>query len=56
MESEKNSEFVKVLELKRFLETAIYLQDQLYTRVADLEVDSQVFGADFYYHKNCLEG
>ena len=41
---------------KRFLEAAIYLQDQLYTRVADLEVDSQVFGADLYYHKNCLEG
>ena len=41
---------------KRFLEAAIYLQDQLYTRVADLEVDSQVFGADLYYHKNRLEG
>ena len=41
---------------KRFLEAGIYLQEQLYTRVADFEVDSQVFRADFYYHKNCLEG
>lgn len=38
-----------------FLSAAIYFQDDVYTRVADLESDTQVFGADLMYHKVCLE-
>ena len=39
----------------RFIEAAIYFQDEIYTRIADLEEDSRVFGADLYYHKRCME-
>ena len=38
-----------------FLEAVIYNQDEVYTRVSDLEDDSRIFGADIYYHKKCLE-
>ena len=39
----------------RFIEEAIYFQVDTYTRTADLEEDSRVFGADLYYHKRCIE-
>jgi len=37
------------------LEAAIYFQDEVYVRTADLEECSQIFGADRYYYKLCLE-
>ncbi|KAG8173412.1 hypothetical protein JTE90_021678 [Oedothorax gibbosus] len=40
---------------KHFLSATIYFQDDVYTRVADLESDTQVFGEDIMYHKSCLE-
>ena len=40
----------------RFIETVFfYFQDEIYTRIADLEEDSRVFGADLYYHNCCME-
>ena len=39
----------------RFIEAAIYFQDEIFTRRADLEEDSRVFGADLYYYKCCME-
>ena len=30
----------------KFLQTAIYLQDEVFTKIADLEKESSVFGAD----------
>ena len=39
----------------RFIEAAICFQDEIYTRIADLEEDLRVFGADLYYHKRCME-
>ena len=37
------------------MEAAISFQDEIYTRIADLEEDSRVFGADLYCHKRCME-
>ena len=42
--------------VKQFLEATIHFQDELYTRVADLEAENHVFGADLYHHKTCFEG
>ena len=38
-----------------FLAAAMYFQDDIYTRVADLENDKSVFGADLHYHRACLQ-
>ena len=40
---------------QRFLQAVLYFQDDVYTKVADLEDEASVFGADLYYHKTCLE-
>ena len=40
---------------KLFLKSTSYLQDEVFSRVADLESESRVFGADLMYHKLCLE-
>ena len=40
---------------KLFLKATSYLQDEVFSRVADLESESTVFGADLMYHKLCLE-
>ena len=40
---------------QRFLQAVLYFQDDVYTKVADLEDETGVFGADLYYHKTCLE-
>ena len=40
---------------KLFLKATSYLQDEVFSRVADLESESRVFGADLMYHKLCLE-
>ena len=37
-----------------FLAAALYFQDAIYTRIADLQDDLRVFGADLYYHRACL--
>ena len=34
---------------------ALYLEDEVYTRVADLEDERSDFGADSFNHKLCLE-
>ena len=39
---------------KKFLEAAVYFQDNVYVRTCDLQNEHAVFGADIYYHKNCL--
>ena len=39
---------------KNFLEATLYKQDEVYIRVAYLESESRVFGADLFYHKICL--
>ena len=36
------------------MEATLYKQDEVYIRVADLESESRVFGADLFYHKICL--
>ena len=41
---------------KKFLQAVNRLQDEVFVRVADLDSESRVFGADIYYHKVCLEG
>ena len=40
----------------KFLQAAIYLQDEVFTKNADLEEGSSVFGADLCYHKTCIKG
>ena len=40
---------------KLFLKATSYLQDEVFSQVADLESESRVFGADVIYHKLCLE-
>ena len=40
---------------QKFLNAALHFQDEVYTRVADLEDERIVFGADSFYHKLCLE-
>ena len=37
-----------------FLKAAVYFQDKLYVRICDLENTEAVFGADIYYHENCM--
>ena len=39
----------------KILQAAIYLQDEVFTTIADLEEESSVFCADLYYHKTCIE-
>ena len=39
---------------QKFIKATLFLQDDVYTRVADLEDERSVFGADLYYHKVCL--
>ena len=34
---------------------SFYFLDDVYTRVADLEEDTSIFGSDLFYHKKCLE-
>ena len=40
---------------QKFLNAALHLQDEVYTRVPDLEDERSVFGVDLLYHKFCLE-
>ena len=40
---------------QKFLNVALHFQDEVYTRVPDLEDERSVFGADLFYHKLCLE-
>ena len=39
-----------------FREAATFLLDNVYTRICDLQCNSEVFGADLYYHSSCLSG
>ena len=39
---------------KKFLDAAIFFQDETYLRTCDLQDISAVFGADLYFHKNCV--
>ena len=41
--------------VQKFLNAVLHLQDEVHTRVADLGDEQSVFGADFFYHKICLE-
>ena len=40
---------------QKFLNAALHLQDEVYTKVADLEDEQSVFGEGLFYHKLCLE-
>ena len=40
---------------QKFIKATLFLQDDVYTRVADLEDERSIFEADLYYHKVCLE-
>ena len=40
---------------QKFLNATLHLQDEVYTKVADLEDKQSVFEADLIYHKLCLE-
>ena len=40
---------------QKFLNVALHLQDEVYTRVADLKDEQSVFGADLFYYKFCLK-
>ena len=40
---------------EKFLEAAMFLKDDTYTRTCDLNSTSSIFGADIYYHKNCFK-
>ena len=39
---------------KKFLNVALSKQEDVYIRIADLESDTNVFGADLFYHSACL--
>ena len=39
---------------RKFLEAAIYFQDEVYTRTCDLQSTDALFGADLYCHKKCV--
>ena len=39
---------------KNLWEAAKFLEDNVYTRVADLNTDERMLSADIYYHSNCL--
>ena len=39
---------------QKFLSAACHLQDDVYTRTCDLQDEHAVFGADLYYHTNCM--
>ena len=40
---------------QKFLNAALHLQDEVYTRVADLEDEQSAFGENLFYHKLYLE-
>ena len=42
------------LRAKKFLSAACHLQDGVYTWTCDLQDELAVFGADLYYHTNCM--
>ena len=46
----------KASRTNKSLQAAIYLQDQVFTKIAHLEEGSPVFDADLHYHKTCFEG
>ena len=37
-----------------FLEAASFFQDDVFRRVCDLQDEHAVFGADLFYHKQCM--
>ena len=39
---------------QKFLSAACHLQDDVYTRTCDLQDEHALFGADLYYHTNCM--
>ena len=41
---------------KENLQAEIYMQDEVFTKIPDLEEKSSVLGADLYYHKTSIEG
>ena len=38
----------------KLLQATVYLQDDVYVRICDLETVESVFGADIYYHSACM--
>ena len=40
---------------KAFLKASIFFQDSVFTRTFDLQDEHAVYGADLYYHKNCIQ-
>ena len=56
-QNKSNSEKFRLCECPRaklFLDAATYFQDEIYTRIADVEDVSRVFGADLFYHSSCM--
>ena len=39
---------------KNLREAAKFLEDNVYTRIADLNTDKRMLSADIYYHSDCL--
>ena len=40
---------------ENLIEAAFFLQDNVYTKISDLDTSQKVFGADVFYHDNCLK-
>ena len=40
----------------KFSQAAIYLQDEVSSKIVDFVEESSVFGAHLYYRKTCIEG
>lgn len=57
MSYKKDAKKYRISESNRaisFLEAANFFQDDVFSRVCDLQDEHAVFGADLYYHKQCM--
>ena len=40
---------------KAFIKASTFFQDLVFTRTCDLQDEHSIFGADLYYHRNCMQ-